>query len=136
MSEYERPDWAYDGAEVYKLHGKWNGNTVLRRTVVRATATQLVVEDDRGNEERYRLKDLGLVGGDSRTELVPGTHPAVLADYRQREVQKAMEDLREVFQDLQRGAQLYKNDLDVALENARRVLDAAGKAVDMMEAID
>lgn len=133
MSEIERPDWAYDGAEVYRLRNR--NDDVQKRTVLRQTPTQLVVLA-RDGEERYYLKDLKRVG-DYDYELVAPDHPKVHQARRKRESSEAVRDLHDVLHGLQQGAQLWQTrDVDVLLENTRRIRDAAVQAVERLEQID
>ena len=135
MADLERPDWAYDGAEVWRHQGRWTGIAdVQRRTVIRSTPTQLIVTDDAGNEERYSLKKLEMLG-DYKKTLVSPEHPSVHAARRDREVRAAMAELWEVLDHLSKGATLHRSDLEAALENATLIRDAAIKAVDDLKEV-
>lgn len=64
--------------------GPWRDAEVTTGTVVRLTATQVIVSrrsrSSGDYEDRFRRKDAKVVGGGSRAELVDPTHPRTVAD--------------------------------------------------------
>jgi hypothetical protein len=123
------PEWLTKGSTVYETYS----NAVKPVEVTRFTATQVIVKSGE-NERRYRLRDLRAVGVDfyDSPVLSPPDDPYVLAVQRRQRVAAAMAGLRSVLQDLAQGAQLYKNNFDLAVTMAEQVRDAAQRALDML----
>lgn len=131
----DRPTWLADGATAYELTTTYDGRgTVKPVTVVRATATQVIVSDQFG-EIRYRLGDLKRVSQrHDGPRLAAPDDPKVLDILMQAATFKAMQPLTEVVQELLLHARLYTRDRAEALDHATRLRDAAAKAVEDLTA--
>lgn len=127
----ERPEWAYDGAEIYSARGVWNGpDHVKPCTVLRATPTQIIVKEY-GQEARYRISDLMRVGETGRTgsRLVSSDDEVVTLSKLRAQTREAMRDLSNLVTESQKHARIFTDDPELALEMANAFRDAADKAV-------
>lgn len=131
----QRPDWAYDGAEIYIARGVWNGpDHITPCTVLRATPTQIIVKLT-SREERYRIADLTRVGDTGRTgnRLVPGDDTVVIKAKLRAAIRESMSDLVKLHGEAGQQARLFTSELDQALGWAKSFKIAAEAAVAGLE---
>jgi hypothetical protein len=91
------PDWIHEGAKVALLRGRHPSIRVTRTTVVRMTATQIVL----ANGDRYRRDTLREVGkGYDSPDLLPADHPKVVAVIRGIRLRDAIHAVRDAAEKL------------------------------------
>lgn len=133
MTEKDRPSWLHEGGTVYaRRNNGWTSTIDLSpRTVVRFTATQVLVAPESGPEERYSLDRLIKVGSQSRRdsmELLGPDDNSVINEMRRTAVAAATSDMLRVIRELEVGAVIASDELLTALDNVTRIRAAVEKA--------